>query len=544
MIGDAISHYRIFRRLGRGGMGEVYEGQDLRLGRNVALKFLSEGLCSEADARERFEREARATSLLNHPNICTVFDIADYEGRPYIVMELLEGRSLKEVIASRRPGAAGSGRQAPSPGYGGPLRLHTNGSDGSFPIEQYLSVAIQVADALDAVHTLGIIHRDIKPGNIFVTARGQAKVLDFGLAKLTPSLLPATVAPAFPAASAQARGSVGVLAAVETETDAEELLARERSSRTAFGLIPGTVSYMSPEQVRSEPLDARSDLFSFGVVLYEWATGEKPFGAKNTVLVMAAILNHKPASPLGLNPQLPPGLEPILGKALEKSRELRYQTAAELRADLERLQREVAAMSRVEEPVDLPATRVFRRTTRPTRILALAGMVLFVALLAAAALWRIKRERPAAMPAGPNTIAVLPFQNLSLDRSDDALRMELADEITNILTRTPSLEVRPAGNRPQDAPGVSDPQRAGHELHVADVVTGHYVREQKNLTITLEAIDVIDNRLLWQAGVTVPADDRPAMQKELARRIRQGLLPAIAKSNSRAVDTATPPRSP
>src|SRR5216684_1725226 len=282
LIGQTISHYRILGKLGGGGMGVVYEAEDTRLGRHVALKFLPDNLSGDSKAMERFEREARAASLLNHPSICTIFEVEDHNGHPFIVMEKLEGESLKQRIRGK-----------------------------AMDIDDLLDVGVQVADALSASHAKGIIHRDIKPANIFLTTGGQTKVLDFGLAKLLRDERLAT----------------------SEETPVEDSL-------TAVGVIPGTAVYMSPEQARSEELDPRTDLFSFGVVLYEMATGKKPFTGTNVVTTLDAVLHQKPASPLTLNPALPTELEGVIGRLMEKDRSKRYQSAVEIRADLQRLKRE------------------------------------------------------------------------------------------------------------------------------------------------------------------------------------------------------------
>src|SRR6202047_3911902 len=280
MIGQTVSHYRILGKLGGGGMGVVYEAEDLKLGRHVALKFIPENLTGDPKSLERFEREARAASLLNHPNICTIHGIEDSNGHPFIVMEKLEGESLKQCIS------------------GHPMAT-----------EKLLDISIQVADALAAPHAKGIVHRDIKPANIFLTPGGQVKVLDFGLAKLVHAV------------------------GADSDEAAE-------NSLTAMGVIPGTAVYMSPEQARSEEIDFRSDLFSFGVVMYEMSTGKKPFSGKNSLMTLDAVLHDKPVPPGELNPKVPVELEGIIGKAMEKDRKERYQSAAQMKADLQQLKRE------------------------------------------------------------------------------------------------------------------------------------------------------------------------------------------------------------
>src|SRR5271163_1698706 len=281
MIGQTVSHYRILGKLGGGGMGVVYEGEDLKLGRHVALKFIPENLVGDHKSMERFEREARAASLLNHPNICIIHGIEDNSGHPFIVMEKLEGESLKQAIGGK------------------PMET-----------EKVLDISIQAADALAASHAKGIVHRDIKPANIFLTPSGQVKVLDFGLAKLLHN--------------------------VGTDSDG----AAAENSLTAVGVIPGTAVYMSPEQARSEDIDFRTDLFSFGVVMYEMATGKKPFSGKNSLMTLDAVLHDRPVPPGLLNPKVPVELEGIIGKAMEKDRKDRYQSATQMKSDLQQLKRE------------------------------------------------------------------------------------------------------------------------------------------------------------------------------------------------------------
>jgi eukaryotic-like serine/threonine-protein kinase len=486
MIGQTVSHYRIVGKLGGGGMGVVYEAEDTRLARHVALKFIPEDMAKDKKSLDRFVREARAASQLNHPGICTIHDIDENEGHPFIVMEKLEGTSLKDLMRSRK-----------------------------MEVDEILDIGIQTADALAASHAKGIIHRDIKPANIFVAQNGQTKILDFGLAKMVH--------------------------------DPNSSEAAMEDSLTAMGVIPGTAVYMSPEQARGEELDARSDLFSLGVVLYEMSTGKKPFATGNVITTLDAVLNQKPVSPLQLNPKLPPDLEGIIGRAMEKERGHRYPNALAMKGDMQSLRRDTESgmtKSGMRRPM-LPyriATSTFQATTRwSTYILLVLTAVLLTAVVAMGAWW-FKHRGQMAGGAPKNTIAVLPLQNMNGDISVDFLRFALADEISNTLTYTRSLDVRPSAMTRKFVGNDVDPTAAGRELHVATVISGHFLKQGDRLLITLEAIGVNDNKLLWQANVTARADDLIMMQSQISAQIRQGLLPALGVAGG-FLDTGTRPQN-
>jgi serine/threonine protein kinase/tetratricopeptide (TPR) repeat protein len=461
MIDETISHFRIIEKLGAGGMGVVYKALDTRLDRPVALKFLPDNLAQDPQALERFRREARAASALNHPGICTIYDIGEQDGRTFIAMEFIDGETLRSRIR------------------------------GALPLEEMLKLGIQIAEALDAAHAEGIIHRDIKPANIFLTKRGQAKVLDFGLAKLVPK---------------------GVAAGADFGGEVPD-------SASIAGIISGTPSYMSPEQIRGDNLDPRTDIFSLGLLLYEMATGRQAFSGGTGGMIIEAVLTRSPVPARSINPDIPPRLEEIINKALHKDRDQRYQHAAEIRTDLHRLERGTdSGWSTAEDPgsVPLSSTGLLQSTGQRARN------------------WATQTGARAVRNSKIiDSLAVLPFENTSRDPEHEYLSDGIAGSLINILATIPKLRVMAQSTVLRFKGRGIDPQSVGRELNVRAVLAGRIMQSGGSLRIGAELVDVATGSQLWGAQYDRQPGDIFAIQDEISNEISEKLRLKLTRAEKK-----------
>jgi TolB-like protein/predicted Ser/Thr protein kinase len=468
-VGQTVSHYRILSKIGGGGMGVVYEAEDLKLGRHVALKFLPDELAHDAQALSRFQREAKAASALNHPNICTIHEIDEADGRTFIAMELLDGRTLRHMIAGK------------------PTETET-----------VFDLGIQIADALDIAHSKGIVHRDVKPANILVTNRGQAKILDFGLAKI--ALKPESVGSHAPT------------------LDSEEHL-------TSPGSVVGTVAYMSPEQVRGKELDSRTDLFSFGAVLYEMCTGTPPFRGDTSALIFNAILERAPVAPVRLNPDLPPKLEEVINKCLEKDCSLRYQHASEIRADLQRLKRDTDSSRAAALPA-LPDTP-FKRS----KLWGVLAACIAVIGLGVVGTWYLRSGRTAQI----DSLAVLPFTNGGGDANTDYLSDGITESLIGNLAHVSQLKVKSRNSVFRYKGKDVDMQKVGNDLGVAALVSGRVLPRGDDIEVSAELTDVRDNTEIWGQQYRGKSTEIMSLQQKIAGDIADKLRSKLSISEKQQV---------